>query len=75
MMRRTKPNLFELAQAYIKLIEQIERTSDSAELRELEERRVTHHNRFADALRSAGIRFKDREHVTRIAYRIAKQEL
>ena len=50
-------------------------TSDPTELRELEEERVIRHNRFADALKAAGIHHKDREHVTRIAFRIAKQEL
>ncbi len=67
--------LYELARAYIKIIERIERTSDPQELRELEEQRVICHNQFADALKSAGIHYKDREHVTRIAFRIAKQEL
>jgi hypothetical protein len=70
-----KPNLYELAVAYVKVIERIERTSDPHELKELEEQRVIRHNRFADALKTAGIRYKDREHVTRIAVRIANQEL
>ena len=70
-----KPNLYQLARAYVQVIERIEQTSDSQELRELEEQRVVCHNRFADALKAAGIRFKDRDHVTRIAIRIAKQEL
>ena len=70
-----KPTLFELACAYIKLIERIERTSDPKELRELEEERVICHNRFADALKASGIRYKDRDHVTRLAFRIAKEEL
>ena len=67
--------LFELASAYVKVIEQIERTSDPQELRALEEQRVIAHNRFAGALKAAGIRYRDRDHVTRIAYRIAKEEL
>ena len=70
-----KPNLFELAAAYVKLIERIERTSDRQELQELEEQRVGAHNRFADALKSAGIHYKDRDHVTRIALRVANEEL
>lgn len=70
-----KHNLYEFAVAYIKIIETIERTSDRHELQKLEEKRVEAHNRFADALKGAGIRHKDREHVTRIAYRIAKEEL
>ena len=70
-----KSNLFELAIAYVKIIERIEHTADPAQLRELEEQRVVHHNQFADALKTAGIEYKDREHVTRIAFRIAKDEL
>ena len=61
--------------AYVKVIERIERTADPEQLRELEEERVIRHNRFADALKAAGIRYKDREHVTRIAFRIAKEDL
>ena len=67
-----KPGLFELACACIKVIE---RTSDPKELRELEEERAGCHNRFADALKAAGIRYKGRVHVTRIAFRIVKGEL
>jgi hypothetical protein len=70
-----KHNLFESAVAYVTVIQQIEHTADTGRLRELEEERVMCHNRFADALKAAGIRYKDREHVTRIAFRIAKQEL
>lgn len=70
-----KQSLFELAVAYVKVIEQIERTADPERLRELEEERVIRHNQFADALKAAGIHYKDREHVTRIALRIAKEEL
>ena len=70
-----KRALFDLAVAYVRIIEQIERTADPAQLRELEEERVIRHNRFADALKAEGIRYKDRDHVTRIAFRIAKQEL
>lgn len=61
--------------AYVKVIERIEQTADPERLHELEEERVMRHNRFADALKAAGIRYKDREHVTRIALRIAKEEL
>lgn len=75
MAKPRKPTLFELARIYIGIIERIERTNDRIELRELEERRVDCHNRFADALKVAGIHYKDREHVTRIAFRIAKEEL
>ena len=72
---RKKLTLHELASAYVEIIERIERTNDRHELQKLEEQRVVCHNRFADALKAAGIRYKDREHVTRIAVRIAKQEL
>ena len=68
-------NLYDLAVTYIRLIERIERTSDRAELQKLEEQRVEAHNAFADALKAAGIKYKDRDHVTRIAFRIAKEEL
>jgi hypothetical protein len=70
-----RSTLFELAREYVRLIEQIEHTSDPRELRALEEQRVDAHNRLADALQAAGIRYKDRDHVTRIAFRITKQEL
>ena len=75
MSGKVKHNLFESAVAYVKIIERIERTADPKELRELEEERVVLHNQFADALKAAGIRYKDREHVTRLALRIAKEEL
>lgn len=70
-----KATLYDLARAYVKVIEKIERTSNPKELHELEEQRVIAHNKFADALKAAGIHYKDREHVTRIAYRIANEEL
>ena len=70
-----KPTLFDLAVAYIKVIERIEHTADRHQLQKLEEERVIRHNQFADVLKAAGIHYKDREHVTRIAYRIAKEEL
>ena len=70
-----KQTLFDLAVAYVKIIERIERTADAQQLHELEEERVIRHNQFADALKAAGIQYKDREHVTRIASRIAKEEL
>ena len=67
--------LHELACRYVAVIERIERTSDRAELQGLEEERVICHNRFADALTAQGILHKDRDHVTRIAFRLAKDEL
>ena len=74
-MPKMTPNLRTLAVAYIKIIGQIEQTNHCLELQQLEEQRVKAHNAFADALKAAGIRYKDREHVTRIAFRIAKDEL
>ena len=70
-----KGTLFELAVAYVKVIERIEHTADPKRLQELEEERVIRHNQFADVLKAAGIHYKDRDHVTRIAFRIAKEEL
>ena len=70
-----KSTLYDLAVAYMSVIEKIERTNNPQELQVLEEQRVVYHNQFADALKAAGIRYKDREHVTRIAFRIAKEEL
>ena len=66
-------SLYELACAYVRVIERIEHTQDRLELQELEERRVVCHNQFADALRAAGMHFTDREHVTRLALRIARE--
>ena len=65
--------LCDLACAYVSVIERIERTRDPKELHVLEEQRVVCHNQFADALRAAGIHYKDREHVTSMAFRIAKE--
>ena len=70
-----KATLFDWACTYVQVIERIERTRDPKEMQELEEQRVMRHNRFAEALRAAGIHYRDREHVTRIAFRIAKEEL
>jgi hypothetical protein len=68
-------NLYEIAKKYIETIEAIERTSNKADLQKLEEQRVIWHNKFIEALDRNGIHYKDRDHVTRIAFRIAKQEL
>jgi len=70
-----KENLYQLARKYIAVIEQIEETSDAKKLQNLEEKRVDLHWKFIEALKKQGIKYKDREHVTRIAFRIAKQEL
>jgi hypothetical protein len=68
-------SLYEIAKAYVAVIEAMERTVDKACLARLEEDRVVWHNRFMDKLTKEGIRFKDRQHVTDIAFRIARQEL
>jgi len=68
-------NLFQLAKKYVGVIEKIERTSDRRKLQDLEEERVDLHWKFIDMLKKQGIRFKDRDHATRIALRIAKGEL
>ncbi len=70
-----KRSLFDAAVAYVRVIEEIEQTTDPERLRVLEEKRVIRHDEFADALKAAGIRYRDREHVTRIAFRIAREEL
>ncbi len=67
--------LYQVAKHYIEVIETIEKTKDTEELARLEELRVIWHNRFMERLRQEGIRFKDREHVTRIAYRIVEGEM
>jgi hypothetical protein len=68
-------NLYQAALEYVGIIEKIETTSDAKKLQELEEQRVALHWQFIELLRQQGIRFKDRDHATRIAIRIAKEEL
>ena len=70
-----KGNLYRVAKEYIDLIEKIEKTSDPEKLQLLEERRSKLHWTFIDMLKKQGIKFKDREHATRIAYRIANGEI
>jgi hypothetical protein len=53
----------------------MEKTRDPRQLQILEERRAEVHWMFLDALKSQGIKFKDRDHATRIAYRIVNGEL
>ena len=57
------------------LLEMIEKTKDPAKIQFLEEKRVELHGRFMGRLKKQGIKFKDRDHATRIAYRIANEEL
>jgi hypothetical protein len=68
-------SLFELANDYVSVIEKMEKTRDPRQLQILEERRAEVHWMFLDALKSQGIKFKDRDHATRIAYRIVNGEL
>lgn len=68
-------NLYQVASEYVKILERIETTDDVSKLQRLEERRVELHWRFIELLKQQGIEYKDRDHATRIAIRIAKEEL
>ena len=68
-------NLYQLAREYVDLLEKIEKTRDPQKVQLLEEKRVQLHWMFIDMLKKQGIKFKDRDHATRIAYRIANGEL
>ncbi|OGX06487.1 MAG: hypothetical protein A3G87_07775 [Omnitrophica bacterium RIFCSPLOWO2_12_FULL_50_11] len=70
-----KANLYHAAKKYVEVIKKIEKTPDPKELRLLEEKRVELHWKFIDVLKRQGIAFKDRDHATRIAVRIAHGEL
>lgn len=70
-----KDNLYQLAQKYVDVIEIIEETTDAKKLQALEEKRVQLHGEWLDLLKAQGIKFHDREHATRIAYKIARGEL
>ncbi len=70
-----KGNLPQLAKEYIAVIDRIEITKDPEKLLLLEEKRVRLHGLFIDMLNKQGIKFRDRDHATRIAYRIANGEL
>jgi len=70
-----KRKLYSVASEYIEVIEKIEQTSDLKKLQNLEEQRSKLHWEFIEILKEQGISFKDREHATRIALRIAKDEL
>ena len=70
-----KNNLYRVAKEYIAVIDKIEKTTDPEELRQLEEKRVELYWKFIDLLKRQGIKFKDRDHATRIAVRIANGEL
>lgn len=68
-------NLFQAAEEYVKIVTQIEKTNDPVVLQALEEKRVELHWRFMGVLRQQGIKFKDRDHATQIAFRIVREEL
>ena len=68
-------NLYHAAKKYVEVIEKIERTTDPEELQKLEEKRIDLHWKFISLLKKQGIQYKDREHATRIAIRIAHGEL
>lgn len=70
-----KENLWQAVRRYVEVIETIEKTTDPKELQRLEEKRVELHWKFIDRLKKQGIEFKDRDHATRIAIRIAHSEL
>ena len=67
-----KRKLYNVAKRYVQVIEQMERTSDPQHLVDLEEERGIWHDRMLRILRREGIPFKDRDHVTRIAFHIAR---
>ena len=68
-------DLYDVAKHYVGVIEEIEKTADPKKLLLLEEKRIEWHWKFIDRLKRAGIPFKDRDHATRIAIRIAHGEL
>jgi hypothetical protein len=68
-------NLYQIASEYVKIIETIETINDTKKLHDLEEQRVKLHWQFIELLKQQGIKYKDRDHATRIAMRIAKGEL
>ena len=70
-----KKNLFQTAKEYVQVIEIIEKTNDTQKIKELEEKRVELHWQFIELLKQQGIRYRDRDHATRIAVKIAKEEL
>lgn len=61
------------ARAYVTAMERYQRSMDQGQRRVLEEDRVAAHNRFLDALSSAGITVSDRWEATNLAYEIVGQ--
>ncbi len=70
-----KNTLYQVAKEYVKVIEAIEKTSDPKKVQLLEEKRVELHWKFIDFLKEQGIKFRDRDHATRIAIKIANEIL
>lgn len=68
-----KLKLYNVAKTYLNIIDQMERTRDKSKLMDLEEQRVIWHNRLIHVLRREGIPFRDREHITRIAYQVVRE--
>jgi hypothetical protein len=68
-------NLYQIASEYVKIIETIETINETRKLQDLEEQRVKLHWQFIELLKQQGIKYKDRDHATRIAIRIARGQL
>ena len=69
----TKLKLYNVAKRYVEIIEEMERTRDPQRLADLEEERALWHNKLLQILKREGIPYKDREHVTRLAYHILRR--
>lgn len=69
-----KKTLKDTAKEYIAVIQKIEQTSNPYMLQRMEEQRGELHWQFIDLLKEQGIECTDRDHATRIAYKIAKEE-
>jgi hypothetical protein len=61
--------------ASIAVIEAIEQTTDAKKLQALEEKRFQLHGIWMDLLKEQGIAYRDREHATKIAIKVARGEL
>ena len=69
-----KLTLYNVAKRYVEIIEQIERTRERQQLADLEEQRVIWHNKLIQILKREKILYKDRDHVTRLAYHILRSD-
>ena len=65
--------LLNLAKRYIGVIEMIEKTSNPTKLQALEEKRADLHWEWMNALKANNISFSDRDHATRIAFKMARE--